>query len=292
MSGRGGHGGHRTPREAEITAAPPAPRRRQPRDAAGGTGGMRGRAELPPGPDPAPSIPRSLGTIPNPGDRGRSSPGAAAGRDFLPRNSRNSRNSRFPGKGSTCQGRMGERAQTAAKGRRRERPEPGRAARSPRLGWRCRGHRSDLGTFGDIWGHSGAAHGPCPAAGAPFADANGERWKISAQRRLCVPGVCEHPSSTFPSGSAAESGALGAPRALRRGPVSNLGGFWGAQSVEAARVMEQEDSLGSGSFWGDLGDFWLRIPSVEGLVCGAAQGRGFGVPRASGDAPGAGGSDI
>ncbi|XP_074385054.1 uncharacterized protein LOC141725428 isoform X2 [Zonotrichia albicollis] len=107
MSGRGGHGGHRTPREAEITAAPPAPRRRQPRDAAGGTGGMRGRAELPPGPDPAPSIPRSLGTIPNPGDRGRSSPGAAAGRDFLPRNSRNSRNSRFPGKGSTCQGRMG-----------------------------------------------------------------------------------------------------------------------------------------------------------------------------------------
>ncbi|XP_063016796.1 uncharacterized protein LOC134420569 isoform X3 [Melospiza melodia melodia] len=54
MSGRGGHGGHRTPSEAEVTAAPPSPRRRQPRDAAGGTGGMRGRPELPPGPDPSP----------------------------------------------------------------------------------------------------------------------------------------------------------------------------------------------------------------------------------------------
>ncbi|XP_039558297.1 collagen alpha-1(I) chain-like isoform X4 [Passer montanus] len=48
-----------------------------------------------------------------------------------------------------------------------------------------------LGTFGDIRG---------PAAGAAFADANGERCKISAQRRLCVPGGLRASIFRLPSG--------------------------------------------------------------------------------------------
>ncbi|XP_038020051.1 translation initiation factor IF-2-like isoform X3 [Motacilla alba alba] len=86
---RGGHG--RAARRAPDTGrgggnggSPRAPPQRQPRDAAGSTGGMRGRAELPPRPDPAPSLPRSGN-----GALGRPQipeipPGAAVGWGFLP----------------------------------------------------------------------------------------------------------------------------------------------------------------------------------------------------------------
>ncbi|XP_077047445.1 uncharacterized protein LOC143696113 [Agelaius phoeniceus] len=272
---------------------------------------------------PAPSSPRSipippqarersLGKIPNPGNPGWSSPGAAEGWDFLPGKCRNSR---FPGilglfgaapppphPAGPCPGLDGGGGTNGRRrGRRWERPEPGRAARRSEVapaGTGMRPRSSDLGTFGDT---RGPRIGGAPRRALPLLMLMGSGVKSALKGAFVSWGCSEHPSSTFPSGFCGPAELKAAPWGLRgsalspEGPSVRSGGIWGSGHGD----IEGDGAGGFPGLWVTLGEFggFLAPHSIgggagAGGTAGAAQGRGSGVPRPSGDAPGAGGSDI
>ncbi|XP_063016794.1 uncharacterized protein LOC134420569 isoform X1 [Melospiza melodia melodia] len=214
MSGRGGHGGHRTPSEAEVTAAPPSPRRRQPRDAAGGTGGMRGR----------PLSGLLADHSPWPGHRAPLGPPAVTRMCVWHCHHLSPVSPGEPARGGAREG--------AAKGRRRERPEPGRAARSPRLGWRWRRRRSGLGTFGDIRDTRGPRTGRVPRRALPLLMLMGSAVKSALKGAFVSPGGASIHLPPSPRALRPKAAPWGL---LRRGPVPNLGGFGGFGGLGAWR---------------------------------------------------------